>query len=109
MRSRFFWVLVIYISVRINYRKPQMCWCRSRKVENLVCFMSKFDPYFPNIRGVQKRCKIYMESIGIYCKNIESIESMEVATLENITLSFCLKGTLSPNNSVQFTYDSVER
>ena len=29
-----------------------------RKVENLVSFLSNFDPYFPNIRRVRKRCKI---------------------------------------------------
>ena len=59
-----------------------------RKVENLVSFLSNFDPYFPNIRRVRKRCKIYIESIGIYCKNIESIESMEVTTLGSNALSF---------------------
>ena len=48
----------------------------ARKVENLVRFLSNFDPYFPNTRRARKNCKIYIESIGIYCKNIESIESM---------------------------------
>ena len=60
----------------------------ARKVENLYRFLSNFDPYFPNIRRVRKRCKIYIESIGIYCKNIESIESMEVTTLESNALPF---------------------
>ena len=60
----------------------------ARKVENLVCFLSNFDPYFPNIQRVRKRCKIYIESIGIYCKNIESIESMGVTTLESNALPF---------------------
>ena len=49
---------------------------RARKVENLVRFRFNFDPYFPNIRRARRRCKIYSESIEIYCKNIESIESM---------------------------------
>ena len=59
-----------------------------RKVENLVSFLSNFDPYFPNIRRVWKRCKIYIESIGACCKNIESTESMEVTTLESNALPF---------------------
>ena len=46
------------------------------KVVNLVCFFFNFDPYFPNIERARKRCNIYLESIGMYCKNIESIESM---------------------------------
>ena len=60
----------------------------ARKVENLVRFLSNFDPYFPNTRRARKNCKIYIESIGIYCKNIESIESMEVTTLESNALPF---------------------
>ena len=60
----------------------------ARIVENLVRFLFNFYPYFPNIWRVQKRCKIYIESIGIYCKNIESIESMEVTTLESNALPF---------------------
>ena len=60
----------------------------ARKVEKLVHFFSNFDSYFPNIRRERKRCKIYIESIGIYCKNIESIESMEVTTLESNALPF---------------------
>ena len=60
----------------------------ARKVENLVCFLSNFDRYFPNIRRVWKRCKIYIESIGACCKNIESTESMEVTTLESNALPF---------------------
>ena len=52
------------------------------KVENLVRFMSNFDTYFPNIRTARKS-KIYIESTGISCKNIEIIESMEVTTLES--------------------------
>ena len=60
----------------------------ARNVGNLVCFLSNFDPYFPNIRRVRKSCKIYIESIGTYCKNIESIESMEVTTLESNALPF---------------------
>ena len=87
-RPRFFWVLVTCISVRKNYRKLQLCWCRARKVENLARFLCNFDPYFSNIRRVRKRCEIYIESIGIYCKNIESIESMEVTTLESNALPF---------------------
>ena len=58
------------------------------KVENLVRFLYSFDPYFPNIGRVRKRCKRYIESIGIYCKNIESIECMEVTTLERNALPF---------------------
>ena len=57
----------------------------ARKVENLVRFMSSFDLYFPSIQRVRKMCKI-----NIYWKywNIESIESMEVTTLECSTLPF---------------------
>ena len=58
------------------------------KVKNLVRLLSNFDSYFPNIRRVRKRWKIYIESIGIYCKNIESIESMKLTTLENDALPF---------------------
>ena len=60
----------------------------AHKVENLVCFLSSFDTYFPNIRRARKRCKSYIQSIGIYCKNIESIESMEITTLESNALPF---------------------
>ena len=60
----------------------------ARKVENLVRFLSNFDPYFPNIWRVLKKCKIYIENFGIYCKNIESIESMEITTLESNALPF---------------------
>ena len=57
------------------------------QVENQVRFMSNFDTYFPNIRRARKR-EIYIESIGISCKNIESIEFMEVTTLESNALPF---------------------
>ena len=57
------------------------------KVENQVRFMSNFDTYFPNIRRARKR-EIYIGSIGISCKNIESIESMEVTMLESNALTF---------------------
>ena len=60
----------------------------ARKVENLVRFLSNFDPYFPNIWRVLKKCKIYIENFGIYCKNIESIESMEITTLGSNALLF---------------------
>ena len=60
----------------------------ARKVENLVRSLSNFNPYFSSVRRVQKRFKIYIESIRIYCKNIASIESMEVTTLESSTLFF---------------------
>ena len=60
----------------------------AREVENLVRFLSNFDSYFPNIRRARKRCKIYIESIGTYCKNIKSIESMEVTRLESNALHF---------------------
>ena len=82
MRSRFFWVLVIRISVRNTIENHKCVGAGARKVENLVRFLSNFDPYFPNIRRARERCKIY---IGIYCKNIES---MEVTTLESNTLPF---------------------
>ena len=59
-----------------------------RKVENLVCFLPSFDPNFSSIRRAWKRYKIYIESIGKYCKNIESIESMEVTTFESNALPF---------------------
>ena len=79
------------------------------KVENLVCFLLSFDPIFSSIRRAWKRYKIYIESIGKYCKNIESIESMEVTTFESNALPFHFvrKGTLRPNNSVQ-AYNSVD-
>ena len=73
-------------SVRKNYRK--CVGAGAPKVENLVCFFSNFDLYFSNIQRVRKRCKIYIESIGIYCKNVGSIESMEVTTLESNVLPF---------------------
>ena len=60
----------------------------TRKVENLIRFLSNFDPYFPNIWRVLKKCKIYIENFGIYCKNIESIESMEITTLGSNALLF---------------------
>ena len=85
MRSRFFWVLVICISVRNTIENHKCVGAGARKVENLVRYLSSFDLYFPNIWRAREKCKIYIESIGIYCKNIES---MEVTTLESNTLSF---------------------
>ena len=70
-----------------NYRNHKCIGAGAHK-ENLVCFLSNFDPYFSNVWRVQKSCKIYIESIGIYCKNNESIESMEVTTLESNALPF---------------------
>ena len=80
-----------------------------RKVENLVCFLPSFYPNFSSIRRAWERYKIYIESIGKYCKNIESIESMEVTMLESnaLPLHFAWKGILRPNNSVQ-AYNSVD-
>ena len=88
MLPRFFCVLVICISLRKTIENYKCVGAGARKVENIVRFLSNFDPYFPNIRRARKRCKIYIESIGIYCKNTESIESMEVTTLESNTLLF---------------------
>ena len=83
----------------------------AREVENLYRFLSNFDPYFPNIRRVRKRCKIYIESIGIYIV-LEKYwkywkHGSNSAWKQRITLLFSLKGTLRPNNSVQVC-DSVE-
>ena len=61
----------------------------ARKVENLVRFFPYFDSLLPNIRRAQKRYKKVQYIIGKYCKNIESIESTKVTTLESNV--FCLK------------------
>ena len=52
---------------------------------------------------------MYIESIRIYCKNIESVESTKVTTLESNALPFhfAWKGTLRPNNSAQ-AYNSIK-
>ena len=85
MRPRIFGVLVICISVRKSIVNHIYVGAGARKVENLVRFLSSFDLYFPSIQRVRKRCKI-----NIYWKywNIESIENMEVTTLESSTLPF---------------------
>ena len=80
----------------------------ARKVENLVRFLSNFDPYFPNTRRVRKRCIIYWKYWNILQKYWKYWKhGSNNAWKQRITLSFCLKGTLRPNNSVQ-VYDSVE-
>ena len=80
----------------------------ARKVENLVRFLSNFDPYFPNTRRVRKRCIIYWKYWNILQKYWKYWKhGSNNAWKQRITLSFCLKGTLIPNNSVQL-YDSVE-
>ena len=61
---------------------------KTRKVENLVRFLSNCEPYFSNIQRARKMCKMYIESTGIYCKNIETIESMEVTTIESNAFPF---------------------
>ena len=63
------------------------------KVEGLVCFLSSFDPHIANIWRALKRYKICIKYIGKYCKNIENIESIIVATLASNALPFffCLK------------------
>ena len=74
----------------------------AHKVENLVHFLSSFDPYFSNYRRVRKRCKIYIASIGIYCKNIESIETIEVTTLESNALPFHFSSRVLWDLIIQF-------
>ena len=49
MRPRFFWVLIICISVRKTIENHICVGAVARKVENLVRFLSNFDPYFPII------------------------------------------------------------
>ena len=75
----------------------------ARKVKNLVRLFSNFNSYFPNIRRERKRWKIYVESIGIYCKNIESVESMEVTTLGSNALPFHFAERVLWDLIIQFT------
>ena len=46
MRPRFFWVLVICISVRKTIENHIFVCAGARKVESLVRFLSNFDPLF---------------------------------------------------------------
>ena len=81
----------------------------ARKVEKLLRFLPNCDPHFPNIWRARKRYKIFIEIIGKYCENIQSIESMEVTTLESNALPFYFawKGTPRPYNPAQ-GYNSVD-
>ena len=49
----------------------------ARKVENLVRFLPNFDPYFPSIRRVWKRYKIYIESIEYIAKILKVLKAWE--------------------------------
>ena len=78
----------------------------ARKVENLVCFLSNFDPlYSESTKKVQNIYWKYWNILQKYWKYWK--HGSNNAWKQRITLSFCLKGTLRPNNSVQ-VYDSVE-
>ena len=101
-RPRFFWVLVICISGRKTIENHKCVGAGARIVENLVRFLFNFYPYFPNIRRAQERCKIYIESIGIYCKDIKSIQSMEVTTLESNALPFHFSWMIPWDLIIQF-------
>ena len=109
MRPRFFWVLVICISVRKNYRKPHMCWCFgswSRKpISFFVQFWPLFSQYSESTKKVQNIYWKYWNILQKYWKYWK--HGSNNGWKQCITLSFCLKGTLRPNNSVQ-VYDSVE-
>ena len=102
-------VLVICISVTKNYRKPQMVGAGARKVEKLVRFFVQFWPLFSQYsKSTKKGQNIYSK----YCNILQNYWKYRKHGRNNtwkqrITLSFCLKGTLRPNNSVQ-VYDSVE-
>ena len=62
-------------------------------------FFFNFDSYFPNIWAVQIMSKIYTESIGIYYKNIESIE---VTTLQSNAFPFHFAWRILWNLMIQF-------
>ena len=95
--------------MRKNYRKPQICWCRSLQSRKISSFFAQFWPSFSQYLESTKKVQIFIEIIGKYCKNIESIESMKVTTLESNALPFhfAWKATLRPYNSVQ-AYNSVD-
>ena len=65
----------MHFSEKKNIENYICVGAEARKVENPVCFFTNFDPYFLNIWRVRKKCKIYIESSGRYCKNIESTDS----------------------------------
>ena len=92
-----------------NYRKPQMCWCRSsysRKPGSFfVQFLPLFSQYLESTKKVQNIYWKYWNILQKYWKYWK--HGSNNAWKQRITLSFCLKGTLRPNNSVQ-VYDSVE-
>ena len=75
----------------------------------LLVFCPILTLIFPIFGEDEKRYKIFIEIIEKYCKNIESIESMKVITLESNSLPvhFAWKATLRPYNSVQ-AYNSVD-
>ena len=94
MHARFFWGSWSYAFQWEKTTENHRCvGAGARKVENLVRFLSKFDPYYN-----KKVQNIYWK----YWKH-----GSNNAWKQRITLSFYLKGTLRPNDSVQ-VYDSVE-
>ena len=78
----------IHFSEKKTIENHKSVGAGARKVEKLVRFLPNFDPHFPSIWRARKRYKIFIEIIRKYCKNIESIESMEVTTLESRALPF---------------------
>ena len=58
----FFWVLVICISVRKNYRKPQMCWCRSSSCRKPSSLLSSLTLIF-SILGEHEKGAKYISKV----------------------------------------------
>ena len=59
MRPRFFWVLVICISVRKNYRNPKICWYRSWQNRKPSSFLTLIFPIFgEHEKGAKYRLKV---------------------------------------------------
>ena len=72
--------------VEVKRRLESCMSSQSRKSSSFfVQFWPLFSQYSESTKKVQKYWKV--ESIEIYCKNIESIESMEVITLQSNALS----------------------
>ena len=88
-----------------NYRKLQICCCRSSWSRKIVRFVVPlFSQYSETMKGTKYMLK---KSILVCLRNY--LESIEVtALLCTLTyFHFAWKRTLRPNNSVQ-TYNSVE-
>ena len=92
-QARFCWVLVICMSVRKNYRKPQICCAGTLTVAKINRFLPNFDPIFGEC---EKGAKYMFKKVNLNLFK-ELNWKYRIAFLCILThFHFAWKGTLRP-------------